>query len=234
MFEAAFPHGEVHYAGNNIGVALNMEQAEQWMFDIMESDVGYFLEDDMILGPYYLKSLQNMVEATKYDPLVGYCACYGPLLRVPDAPPNSLVPMHMNWAFALKRSKYALMAQYLIDYYNLLRDCDYRDRPQGKIMKLREQWNMPGVYTTQDVMHTLACMLTQSIKINSRAHCAKYIGARGLHIDEAAYKAAGFDDIKIYEEELRDFPPITDELIDQCIALHNKFTGLERRTECLQ
>jgi hypothetical protein len=112
-------------------------------------------------------------------------------------------------------------------YYNLLIGSDYRDRPMGKIMALREAWGLPGVYTTQDVMHTLACLLTGGIKLCSYARLGKYIGARGLHIDEATYESAGFGKIELYPNKLEDFGPVTNELVNWCREVHCRFTGVK-------
>lgn len=225
FFRYLFPQGVVFRAKHNMGPALMFQKAEEWMFERLGADVGYFFEDDLILAPYYLKTLENIVAAT--DDRVGYCACYGPLWNCPDAPANSWVPMHMNWGFALRRSQWLKSKPYVDAYLDLLKDVDYRDRPMGKIMKLREEWGAPGPYTTQDVMRTIACLLTGGIKLNTRAALGRYIGARGLHIDPQTYEAAGFAKVEPFPYLLRDFPPLDDKIIAWCLEVHNRFTGIE-------
>lgn len=224
-FRYLFPQGVVFRAKHNKGPALMFAKAEQWVFERLGAEVGFFFEDDLVLAPYYLKTLENMLAAT--DERVSYVACYGPLWSCPDAPANSFVPMHMNWGFGLRRSQWLKSKSYVDAYLALLQDVDYRDRPQGRIMKLREDWGAPGPYTTQDVIKTAVCVLTGGIKLNTRASLARYIGARGLHIDPPTYEAAGFAKVEPYPFVLDDFPPLDDKTVAWCLDVHNRFTGTE-------
>jgi hypothetical protein len=225
VFRSYFPEGDVFIAQENLGPALNIARAEEWAFVQCGADVAYFFEDDMVLSPYYLTSLKKMLNATENDERVGYCACYGPLWPAPAAPANAYVPMHMNWAFALRRRQWEKSKPYVDSYMNLLRGSDYRDRPMGKIMRLREQWGAPGPYTTQDVIRTLACRLTGGIKLNTRATLARYIGARGLHIDQLAYDAAGFARVELFPHALDGFGPVDEKTFLWCCEVHDRFAG---------
>jgi hypothetical protein len=228
MFRSLFPQGEVFVAKQNIGIAFQMEAAENWVFDTCKADTGFFFEDDMVLSPHYLFSLQNMLEANKDDERVGYCACYGPLWKCPPAAANSYVPMHLNWAFALRRHQWEKSKPYVNEFLDLLRDVDYRDRPMGKIMELRERWGWPGVYTTQDVMRAIASRKTGGIRLNCRASLGRYIGARGLHIDPQAYEQAGFAKVQIYPHPLTDFKPVDEKMVAWCIDVTDQFVGTAR------
>lgn len=225
FFRYLFPQGVVFRAKHNMGPALTIARAEEWIFEQLNAEAGFFFEDDMILAPYYLRTLENLLAAT--DERVGYCACYGPLWNCPTAPANTYVPMHMNWAFALRRSQWLKSKPYVDAYLALLQDADYRDRPMGAIMKLREEWGAPGIYTTQDIMRTIACSLTGGIKLNTRASLGRYIGARGLHIDPAAYEAAGFAKVQPYPFALEDFPSLDEQTIAWCFDVAGRFTGSE-------
>lgn len=226
LFKAIFPHGEVFVSEANLGPALNIERAEHWCFEECDSEVGLFFEDDLVLSPHYLHALLGMLKATEGDERVGYLGAYGSLLRVPEAPPNSYVPMHTNWGFALRRHAWRQMQPYMETYLQLIRQRDYRDRDMGAIMALRESWGQAGSYTTQDVLHTVALRLTGGIKICCHARLAKYIGARGLHCSEQAYHAAGFARLPVYLYPLDNFGPVDERTYQWCQRFMDGFTGV--------
>lgn len=226
FFKALFPQGEVFVADSNLGPALNFERAERWAFETCDADTGLFFEDDMVLSPHYIHALMGMLAATEDDPRVAYLGAYGSLLKVPDAPPNSYVPMHTNWAFALKRNSWLKMRPYLDQYLEIVGQADYRDRDIVAIMALRQQWHQAGSYTTQDVLHTVALRLVGGIKICSHARLGRYIGARGLHISPMAYEEAGFGRLPVYLYPLEGFGPVSDRVYEWCCRFMDGFTGV--------
>lgn len=226
MFRECFPHGEVFVAEHNLGPALQFERAEHWCFETCDAPVGIFFEDDLILSPHYLRTLLAMLEATADDRRVGYVAAYGTILPVPPAPPNSWVPMHLNWGFALRRAHWLGMKPFMNAYLDLVRAADYRDRDIVKIMALRDSWGQPGPYTTQDVLHTCALRKVDGIKLCAHARLARYIGARGLHISPSAYQQAGFAHWPVYTYPLDGFPPVDEHIYEWCCKVHDLFTGV--------
>src|SRR5690349_4100200 len=57
VFRELFPTSEVHASPVNLGIALNFDRAEQKVFHEFGAPIAYFFEDDLELGPYYVKSL---------------------------------------------------------------------------------------------------------------------------------------------------------------------------------
>lgn len=226
FFKAMFPQGEVFVSEHNMGPALNFERAERWAFETCDSPVSLFFEDDMVLSPHYIHALMGMLEATEDDPRVAYLGAYGSLLKVPDAPPNSYVPMHTNWAFALRRASWLKMRPYLDAYLAIISKTDYRDRDMNAIRDLRAGWGQAGAYTTQDVLHTIALRLTGGIKICSHARLGRYIGARGLHISPQSYEHAGFARLPVYLYPLDGFGPVSDRVYAWCCQFMDGFTGV--------
>lgn len=194
VFKKHFPNGHVHISETNLGVAMNFERAETHFYETMQAEMAYYFEDDLELGPYYLKTLERLGQIAVENPSVGYVAAYGvPRSDVEEhrAQANKLVPLGHNWAFGLPRRQWLRSRPYVKAYLNLVRDIDYRDRDVNKIYDLMKSWGMGVPGTSQDVAKSLACFLTGGVKLNTNAAFGRYIGERGLHMNPAAFDRMG-------------------------------------------
>lgn len=223
IFVKLFPKGTVFYSRDNLGPGLNIARAESWLFENLDTEAGAIFEDDMIVSPHYLEILQAMLGANCGDDRIAYVAAYGPVLPEPPGD-EPYAPMHLNWAFALTRHQW-LKRKPLVDaYLDILRRSDYRDRDMVGIMQLRERWGLPGPYTTQDVMRAAATYKVGGIRLNTRQHYARYIGARGLHIDQKAYDAVGFSKWPI-ADGIPNFKPVSEAMVRRCQQRAEEFIG---------
>lgn len=222
-FRDRFPDGIVFHSPFNLGPGLNIDRAERWLFEDLDVDVGAIFEDDMVLSPLYIDVLQAMLAANRGDDRLAYVAAYGPIQSEPVCS-AIYAPMHLNWGFAITRRMWFLRKPFVDAYLDILRTCDYRTRDIVAIMKLRESWGFPGPYTTQDVMRSAATHKVGGLRLNTRDHFARYIGARGLHIDEQAYEAAGFGRWRI-SGRVPVFGPISAEMARACLERTERFIG---------
>ncbi len=74
IFQSIIPHGTAMPAPANLGVARNFQRAENFVFQELQSEAAIFLEDDLVLGPYYLKTLAKLIGLALGDDRIGYVA----------------------------------------------------------------------------------------------------------------------------------------------------------------
>ena len=115
-FVRRVPHGTVMASPHNLGVALNFERAERFVFEELAAPSAIFLEDDMVLSPHYIATMERLLEAHADDARVGYVAAYGDYtLPLAEQVKNisGLLAMHHNWAFALYRRQWERMRPFV-------------------------------------------------------------------------------------------------------------------------
>lgn len=204
LFQACFPGATVFQANSNLGVALNFERAERYVFEELQAPVAYFFEDDLELGPFYIKTLSRLTDIVLAREDIGYFAAYGDhnVFSKPQDVCNRLITLSHNWGFGLTRSQWSKSAPYIDQYLSIVREEDYRDRPAPKIISLFQSWGCGTPGTSQDVAKTLACYLSGSVKINTLATFARYIGEHGLHTNPAVFSKRNYEKTMVIEDDI--------------------------------
>lgn len=195
LFRAFFPMGDIHASGKNLGVARNFDRAERYVFETLGTERAYFFEDDLVLGPHYLRALDNFADVAFSRSDVGYVTVYGAhhaSVEMQKQRLKTIIPMGHNWGFSLSREQWRKSAQYVDQYVSLVRNMDYRDRPAVKIVELFHSWGVGAPGTSQDVAKALACHLTGGLRLNTYPVFGRYIGERGLHTTPESFAQLGF------------------------------------------
>lgn len=197
-FRAAIPHGEVMAAPNNLGVAENYRRAETHLFETLDSDCGFFLEDDLVLAPRYLATLDALRAATEGVDAVGYFACYGNLqasLADQLARPGLMRRLEHLWGFGLYRRHWRAMQPLLAEYYDLVVGRDYhpRARRTPEILARYRARGIPVAVSSQDDVKKAITYHLGRVALNTNLVSARYIGESGLHSNPQRYLASGYD-----------------------------------------
>ena len=98
LFRTRFPHGRVFDSKTNLGIALNIDRAERFVFETLGAEAGMFFEDDMVLSPFYLTVLERLIDLAKADERIGYVAAFGNFQATRDRQlPNirDVRPLHL-------------------------------------------------------------------------------------------------------------------------------------------
>jgi hypothetical protein len=205
VFRRIIPAGVPMVAPVNLGIALNFERAERFVFEELDSPAAIFLEDDYVLGPYYLTILEQLLDVALRDPRIGYVAAYGdhvaPVAEV-RAHPDRLVHMSHNWAIGLTRRQWLRQKPLVDAYLALVRGQDYRLRRGDPIIDLFHQWGLGASSTSQDYAKANACYLTGAARITTYACFGRYIGRQGVHFDPPQFEAGGYAATPVIEEDL--------------------------------
>ena len=226
IFQRYFPRGKIFAAESNLGVALNFDRAERYAFEELNQDAALFFEDDLVLSPHYVNVLDRLTETAVGDDRIGYVGAYGMQGQAsPHAnsqPPGYRTLGHL-WGFGLPKRVWRRNRPFVDPYLKLVRNIDYRERDARAIYRLFSSWGMGCPATSQDCAKHLACVLNDAINLNTSVSLGKYIGATGVHMDQAQFDFVGYEQTEIYLPALESLPPVDDETIARIGAVHRRW-----------
>ncbi len=203
LFRHYFPDGLVHEAAQNLGVALNFDRAERYAFEDRSDAACIFLEDDLVLSPHYIATLDRMLALALDDQRIGYvsaCGDHRTTLDQQRRDPGRFIVMQGNWGFGLTRAQWLRNQPFVDQYLDLVRGVDYRLRRNRPIFDLYTQWGMQRAVSSQDRMKVIASCLTGGLRLNTTACLGQYIGRKGVHCTEAMFLRAGYDTTVVYPD----------------------------------
>jgi hypothetical protein len=206
-FRNHFPHGTVHHSADNIGICENYRRAERYLFEEREVDVGYFLEDDLVLSPVYLEMMDRISTWAVTTPNVAYFAAYGDYYSVPEniaALRRELVTLDHHWGFGLVRRHWRKMQPLLEPFYDIVCGNDYSRRDHRRIYALYESFEAAPRASSQDAAKAFACDRLGLWRANTVVPFAKYIGNIGQHMTPEAFNAIGYDRTVVSNEAVGD------------------------------
>ncbi|MBC9176697.1 hypothetical protein [Pseudoroseomonas ludipueritiae] len=209
VFRRHFPQGRVMASPDNLGVARNILRGERLVFEGLEQDLGYFFEDDLEPGPWYVWALERLRELTEPFPRVAYFGAYGDHRRNYPGPLVKYIPLEHHWGFALRRHAWIQMMEWLKPFYALLEGRDYRDRDHARIFRLYEPLVVGTEASSQDAAKSLACMELNLTRVMSNVSFGRYIGEEGHSFSHDSFRAMGYDRHTIAAGEHFEFAPMT-------------------------
>lgn len=192
-FRRHFPGGQVHAAPANLGIAMNLQRGEALVFEELDAEIGYFFEEDLELGPFYLAMLEHLAAQAAALPRLGYFAAYGRHRQASDADHPRLVQMEHHWGFGLTRRCWRAMQPWLAPFLEVWRRIDYQGRPHLHLAGLYRDKPVASALSSQDVAKTLACSDLGFARVNTDVCYARYIGERGESFRADSYRRNGFD-----------------------------------------
>ncbi|QDJ10824.1 Hypothetical protein HVPorG_02546 [Roseomonas mucosa] len=233
-FRRHFPHGVVHEAPHNLGIALNFDRAERFFFETLGAELGIFFEDDMVLSPHYLDALERLSAFALAEEKVGYVAAYGQHHATPEKHRrfrHQIVPMGHNWGFALTRRQWKRQQEIVEGYLNFVRNRDYRNRPHNEIREYFARLGMPAAETSQDKAKEVACAIIGTARVMCFPTYGHYIGDIGEHYSPELYRQLEFDRTVLFNEAPVDFlfPDRLklDEMVQSARATLHRLVGTE-------
>lgn len=195
VFKEIFPKGKIFLSKINLGIGMNIDRAERWIFEDLQAEAGFFLEDDLELGSSYFDIIDALLKIALQDGRIGYVSAFGNYrapLQEQLKRPKALRPLHLLWGFGLTRRHWQNCRPYVLAYLDLIRGVNYRSRDHDKIRKLTASWGVEPGDTAQDRIKSFATAVVGAIKVNTEVSYAKYIGELGFNFDSAMYEKWGF------------------------------------------
>jgi hypothetical protein len=214
VFRDFFPRGTVLDYSRNLGVALNIHRAEHHVFDILDSEYGYFFEDDLELGYLYTSILERMRAAFTPDMRIGYWAAYGNHLNYSKGPDVVLQPMAHNWGFGLFRSAWRDIAIELSAYFSIISKIDYQYRPALALFNLMRNSEFAVGSTSQDAFREMAAAKLGYARVMTDVCFARYIGEEGIHFTPENFRRHGYDRMQAVSEGTFSMARVTPQAVE--------------------
>jgi len=211
VFREIFPNGTVHFVGPNLGIGLNFDRAERHVFLERRFDSAAFFEDDMVLGPHYLDTLQRLLDfaaSPESGGLVGYVAAYGhhkATLAEQMKRRRDMMIMGHAWGYGVTRDHWLAVREIIDPYITLISDCDYRQRPKGRICGLHKALGLARQALSQDAIKLIATIKLGRARIMPVICQARYVGQHGVNFTPEAFAKRGYGQEEIFPEEQTDF-----------------------------
>lgn len=212
-FSNFFPNGKIYESQNNIGIAFNTKRAREIVFETHTK--GIFVEDDLVLEPYYISMIDRLMDKLESDPNVGMINCFaGAATRFnnlnsienQEKHRSKLIACSHTYAIGMWADKYEKIKPTLYEYYKLLPPV-YKNRPHQPIIDFwRNKGLGPGMnITSQDKATDSSMLLVNQYKVSTYTNNLKYIGEMGDNSNTIAFKSFNWENYPIYGKEVFDF-----------------------------
>jgi hypothetical protein len=210
-FRRLFPRGTVLQAPHNLGICENYRRAEEFAFREMKSEVAYFFEDDMVLSPHYLATLDQMCAFALACDTIGHFSCYGSShlasLETQRQRSAAVTRLEYHWGFGLTRRHWSELEEWLAPYYEMMRGCDYRRRPREKIRAWMLEHGYPAKWSTEDHIKKVGSYALGRVSLNTQACFGRNVGVFGFHTTPLYHRSQGRDRTTLYPDPVGlDFP----------------------------
>nr|WP_156387687.1 glycosyltransferase [Methylobacterium sp. Leaf399] len=203
IFHRIFPQGKMRRSSSNLGIALNIDAAEQCAFVEHDNEAAIFFEDDLVPSPRYIEILDRLIEQALGDERIGMVSAYGSnvvvTVEAQERSKTALGRMHHNWGFGLTRRHWRERNELVRPYIDAISLVDYSDRPYLPIYKLWLSRGYGPLPSNQDLFKNVATNELGRVRISTATVNAKYIGEEGEHYTPDLYNSIGFDKTEIFD-----------------------------------
>ncbi len=210
-FSSYFPSAAVFTTAENLGVAKNFDRAERYLFLTRKFPFALFLEDDMLLSPFYIDVIVRLLQMADACDYIGMVTAYGlhpstPLAVQRERRRELCLMNEHSWAFGLTRKCWLKRDEIVSEYLRIIEDVPYRERSRKRdeIQKLLTSLGKGGrgYLSSQDSVKNMAMEIHGIHRVSTWTNNARYIGRRGLHMTPERFARRGYDRTIMYLEPL--------------------------------
>jgi hypothetical protein len=209
IFAELFPRGVILDSPVNLGVALNYDRAEKFLFEKKGYDAVLFFEDDLVLCESYITVIIKMLAQAFISERVGMVCAYGSNHELPIeeqlANLDGVGIVSHSWGFGLTKRAYEVRKPYLSKYLSLLAEIDYydKDRLTHQIFDLHNQLGFNHHVLSQDIFKYMALHKSGMVAVNTVPVLAHYIGKVGMHSSNESFEMHGYSRTKLLPFDTR-------------------------------
>ena len=193
LYNFYLPKGLAHVHDCNVGISENFNKAEELLFNTYNYEAVLFLEDDLVLSPWYISIIKKMLKAYD-DTEVGMVCAYGDHNISLDAQfkyPNMIKSIDHLWGYATTKRSWEQRKPYYDEWFNqFIKDKDYAMRDHNEIFKWYNSIGFNPLATSQDAARTISMLRAGQVGITTVTNNGEYIGKVGQHGDNLT---AGMD-----------------------------------------
>lgn len=197
--EAELPNKFIHDRRENVGNAINQFEAIEFMSD--NYDKFLIIEDDVVLSPHYfrlIRILGRKIKGNVFSVGMGFKRlCKKENI---DINLNNLIKSNHEignsvhwWSELYSAKNWKKVRKDFLDYYEFVKDVDYRNRPSDEIRKFFHSQGFPISQTSQDAGRDYALFKNDMIRLNTVVNRGIYIGEYGLHFRPSTFRRGEYD-----------------------------------------
>lgn len=199
--DSKLPFKRSHIRRRNVSIAINQFEAVEHM--VKRYEYLIVIEDDVILSKHFLRLIRVLIEQYgDREDIFGMSLnflrrCKG---RYIENNLNKMVYTNEHWwAECFSAKKWAIVKPYFMEYYRLVKNINYSQRPHARIKSLFRRHGLFIPQTSQDAGKDYALMRAGLKRINSVVNRGKYIGVEGVHFNEVVAQKYRFSEQVPYE-----------------------------------
>lgn len=222
VFKKFFPNSKTFESPINLGVAFNQKRGREFIFDNFDSAI--FVEDDIVLNPYYIEQLNLLMDKFQDDQDIGMISCFGESHRHTDVfdkckhlikhsdwkvcqekNKHKFMQMEHLWAYGYYKTAYEKVKDFMDQYYALI-PTNYAMRPHQEIYNFvsRHGIDPSKIVSSQDSVLSASLIKHGIIKLSTFTLNAKYVGEWGVHSRPDNY-AQHWKYVIPYNQKVTDF-----------------------------
>lgn len=193
-----FPGVHLHVRRENASIAIQQYEAYEEL--IQEYRFAVCLDDDVELGPDWIRMARIMVDLMKDDPSI-FFATPGFRALVPEADrPARLEECEAHlvgvpWiGYVMDLAKWPPVRELFDGYYRIVRGIRYRDRPHEEIRALFRSHGWDRPQSSQDGAKDMAMNALGMRKLVAVVNRGRYLGEKGEHGTPDLYEKQGWKD----------------------------------------
>ena len=218
VFGRELPQAQIFRSAQNRGIAESISWAQQGVFDLLEFEWAYFLEDDVVLAPDWLAVMDTLVAQAEAQGYQGFISAYGPYglsvdQQLPRKNQTELVVRHLR-AYAQSQQHSKNLRNFLEPFYLVMQSLDYSDVRARAIAIDRElsAWfktlGSKPVASSQDGFRDWGSRLLGFSDLHTVGSWVRYTGERGVHDSSASFSRIGYakTELLTLAVEAFDFP----------------------------
>ncbi len=224
IFTGFFPHGGVHRSDENIGHIRNVLRMEGFFFlDREDCPAAMFFEDDLVVSPYYVQALDELLHYAHTAGDVAYVRCiHASRHSLEDQKRNArrtfVMSIGQMWGYGTTREYWRKERSALNLFYEMALCRPYRnlDHNIGQL----QWWRLgaPIRFGELDYAKDNAAAYLGYAQIGSYCLAAKYIGEQGVHFSREIYERQGWHQLEMYRDVLGNFEYPSDEEKNSAVA----------------
>lgn len=195
-FEAStLPNRHSYIQRWNVGTGINQFVAMETLTRAYEYVA--ILEDDILLSPHWLRLVRILLDQVKgREDIFSFNLGFRKLCPKEEAEQN-LDRLRFGtphwWGEALVSERWFRARPHFLEYYQLIKDVDYRHRPHAAITELYHRKGWPQSATSQDGGRDMSVYSAGMRRIVTVVNRGISTGAEGTHFRPSEFKRMGFD-----------------------------------------
>ena len=183
LIQEYFPKSQLMFSSENLGIARNYWRAEQYSFETLGASSAFFLEEDLVLSPYYFELTMKMDSLFSSDTSISHFSPTGDVAHTFSAPDEYFQAFGHNWGYLLRGWHHFERRNFLEEYIDIISRNPYHLRHRSQTEILDHFYNKGIILagTSQDAIKDGLRNFFGRVSVTTLDPWASNIGVLGEH-----------------------------------------------------